>query len=56
LQPWPGGVRYDENRLVIKKIKELTSADFPESVIDISDNGKINYKQLVNITENPAKP
>jgi poly-gamma-glutamate capsule biosynthesis protein CapA/YwtB (metallophosphatase superfamily) len=54
MQPWPGGVRYDENRQVIKKIKELVAADIPESVIDISDNGKITYKPL--ITENPGKP
>lgn len=44
-QPWPGGVKYDNNGLVINKIRELVLADFPESVIDISDNGSITYKQ-----------
>jgi hypothetical protein len=56
LQPWPGGVKYDENRLAIMKIKELTAKDFPESVIEISDSGKIRYKSLENITENPVTP
>lgn len=43
-QPWPGGVRYDSSGQVIKKIRELVAADFPESVINISENGKITYK------------
>jgi hypothetical protein len=43
-QPWPGGVKYDETRQVIRKIKDLVSADFPESVINISDDGVITYK------------
>jgi hypothetical protein len=43
-QPWPGGVKYDSNKLVIKKIIELTAVDFPESLINISEDGKITYK------------
>jgi hypothetical protein len=54
MQPWPGGVRYDENRQVIRKIKELVAVDFPESIIDISDYGRITYKPL--ITDIPVKP
>lgn len=44
-QPWPGGVKYDNNGLVIRKIRELVETDFPESLIDISVNGNITYKQ-----------
>ncbi|HBE41153.1 MAG TPA: capsule biosynthesis protein CapA [Bacteroidales bacterium] len=43
-QVYNGGVRVDPEKRVIRKIKELTSADFPESVINISDNGEITYK------------
>jgi poly-gamma-glutamate capsule biosynthesis protein CapA/YwtB (metallophosphatase superfamily) len=43
-QVWPGGVRYDRDGRVIKKIRELTAADIPGEVIDISVNGEINYK------------
>ncbi len=43
-QPWPGGVKIDSNRRVINKIRELTTFDFPEAVIKISDNGEISYK------------
>jgi hypothetical protein len=43
-QVYNGGVRVDPEKRVIKKIKELTALDFPESVINISDNGKITYK------------
>jgi poly-gamma-glutamate capsule biosynthesis protein CapA/YwtB (metallophosphatase superfamily) len=43
-QPWPGGVKYDVNRRVISKIRNLTAADFPDAVINISDDGGINYK------------
>lgn len=39
-----GGVRIDPDRRVIHKIRELTSADFPESVISINENGEITYK------------
>lgn len=44
-QPWPGGVKYDPSGQVIRKIRELIETDFPESVIDISGNGSITYKQ-----------
>lgn len=44
VQPWPGGVKYDNNKLVIRKIRELMAADFPESVIEVSENGNITYK------------
>ena len=43
-QPWPGGVKYDEGRQAIRKIKALVAADFPDSVVDISENGIITYK------------
>jgi len=41
-----GGVRIDPEGRVIRKIKDLVELDFPESVITISDNGDISYKQL----------
>jgi len=41
----PGaGVRIDPEKRVIRKIMELTSADFPGSVVAISDDGSITYK------------
>jgi hypothetical protein len=43
-QPWPGGVRYDIKGRVIRTIRDLTNADFPDSVINISDEGDITYK------------
>lgn len=43
-QPWPGGVKIDSNRLVIKKIRELNSMDFPDNVVTVSENGQITYK------------
>jgi hypothetical protein len=46
-QPWPGGVKYDESGRVIKKIRELVAADFPDAVIDISDSGRITYKDIM---------
>lgn len=49
-QPWPGGVKYDPSGQVITRIRELVAADFPESVIDISEYGKITYKTEGNIT------
>jgi hypothetical protein len=42
-QPWPGGVKIDSNRMVIKKIMELNSIDFPDNVVRVSDNGQITY-------------
>ncbi len=38
-----GGVKVDPEKKVIKKIKELTAQDFPESVINISDDGEITF-------------
>ena len=43
-QPWPGGVKYDTNRRVISKVRDLTATDFPDAVINISDKGEITYK------------
>ena len=43
-QQWPGGVKYDDSKQVINKIRELTAEDFPDAVINISDNGEITYK------------
>lgn len=37
------GVKIDPNKQVIKKIKELSKKDFPESPIGIDDNGIITY-------------
>ena len=38
------GVRIDPNNRVIKKIQDLTAADFPDAVIKVMDNGEIIYK------------
>jgi hypothetical protein len=38
------GVRFDPSGRVISKIRELTMLDFPESVINISEKGEIQYK------------
>jgi hypothetical protein len=43
-QPWPGGVKIDSNRRVINRIRELTAVDFPDAVIEVSENGEITYK------------
>lgn len=43
-QIYYGGVKVDPEKRVIKKIRELTEQDFPESIIDISENGEISYK------------
>jgi len=43
-QPWPGGVRIDSARRVIYKIRELDEQDFPDSVINLSEDGEITYK------------
>lgn len=43
-QPWPGGVKLDESRRVINKIRDLTRTDFPDAVINISNTGEITYK------------
>jgi hypothetical protein len=38
------GVRIDPDNRVIKKIQDLTAADFPDAVIKVMDNGEIIYK------------
>ncbi len=43
-QPWPGGVKIDSARRVIYKIKELDAQDFPDEIINVSDDGEITYK------------
>lgn len=43
-QTWPGGVRYDYNRKVIYKIRDLMAADFPDESVVLSVNGDISYK------------
>ncbi len=43
-QTWPGGVKYDFNRRVILKIRELMEADFPDESIVLSPDGNITYK------------
>jgi hypothetical protein len=44
VQPWPGGVKYDPDRLVIKKMRELSETDFPDSPVKITEEGNILYK------------
>jgi hypothetical protein len=43
-QSRPEGVRIDPGKRVIRKIRELTAADFPDAVVNISENGYISYK------------
>jgi poly-gamma-glutamate capsule biosynthesis protein CapA/YwtB (metallophosphatase superfamily) len=43
-QPWPGGVKYDYDRRVIYKIRDLMAADIPDAAINLSENGEISYK------------
>ncbi|HTJ49822.1 MAG TPA: CapA family protein [Cyclobacteriaceae bacterium] len=42
-QTYGTGVRIDPAKQVIRKIKELTEKDFPESAIRIDENGLITY-------------
>ena len=42
-QSWPGGVKYDYNKRVINKIKELMAVDFPDASVNVSVNGEISY-------------
>lgn len=42
-QSYGAGVRIDPEKQVIKKIQELTKKDFPESQIQIDENGLITY-------------
>jgi hypothetical protein len=44
VQPSLGGVTYDPDRLVIKKLLELSDADFPDSPVKITEEGNILYK------------
>jgi len=44
-QVYQGGVRIDPEKRVIKKIKVLIDQDFPESVLNISENGEMTYKK-----------
>jgi poly-gamma-glutamate capsule biosynthesis protein CapA/YwtB (metallophosphatase superfamily) len=43
VQTYGIGVKIDPDKQVIKKIQELTKKDFPESKIQIDDNGLITY-------------
>jgi hypothetical protein len=43
-QPWPGGVKIDESRRVIKKIRDLMAVDFPDAIVNVSERGEITYK------------
>jgi hypothetical protein len=43
-QSRPEGVRIDPEKRVISKIRDLTAADFPDAVVNISENGYISYK------------
>jgi poly-gamma-glutamate capsule biosynthesis protein CapA/YwtB (metallophosphatase superfamily) len=42
-QDWPGGVKYDYNRRVITKIRELMASDIKDEVISLSPAGAITY-------------
>jgi hypothetical protein len=41
------GVRIDPEKRVIRKIRELTTMDFPDADIKISDNGEITYNHAI---------
>jgi Putative enzyme of poly-gamma-glutamate biosynthesis (capsule formation) len=43
-QSRPEGVRIDPEKRVIRKIRDLTASDFPDAVVNISENGYISYK------------
>lgn len=43
-QDYSSGVRIDPGKRVIQKIRDLTTADFPDAVITINENGEISYK------------
>lgn len=43
-QIWPGGVKYDYNRKIISKIRDLMAADFPDCPVNLSVTGEISYK------------
>ena len=43
-QTSPGGVKYDYEKRVVNKIKELMAVDFPDASVHVSVNGEISYK------------
>jgi len=43
-QPGSGGPLLDENKKVLYKIRELTLQDFPETALEILDDGLITFK------------
>lgn len=43
IQSYDSGVQIDEEKRVIKIIQELSAKDFPESPVQIDDNGLITY-------------
>lgn len=43
VQSYDSGVQIDEDKRVIKIIQELSTKDFPESPVQIDDNGLITY-------------
>jgi len=43
-QSYSGGVRVDPSDRVTAKVRELTMLDFPDSVVEITDKGDIQYK------------
>jgi hypothetical protein len=43
-QAYSGGVKIDPEKRVIRIIRDLTAADFPDAVIAINENGEILYK------------
>ena len=44
VQSWGKGPRIDPQRRVIREIKELTEEDFPDTPLQIADDGKITRK------------
>ncbi len=44
IQSRPEGVRIDPEKRVISKIRDLTASDFPDAIVNISENGYISYK------------
>jgi len=46
-QTYEKGIQIDSLKRVIKKVQELTKADFPEINLDITNNGIIKYKNAL---------
>jgi hypothetical protein len=44
-QPGRGGARPDPDGRVIRKLRELNAADFPEIPLHISDDGKVTLEE-----------